>query len=913
MPVRQPTQGGVQVPGLTGYQSAGVVQPAFRPLQEEAPGVGAFWQSLLPSAVKTAESAANQIAARGYLEGQQDSLQGREKQVQTFFTRAAYEQGYNSASVNTALAKFQLNVQNKAQEYVNAGKTPEEFDAYVSQQTNQLLSEAGTQGLNLNDKDWQAWLGQVENSRNTANGSYQDLNLKRAAVLQEQSWGARGNAALTEYQAAQLSGDPIQALQNVNGHLSSIFNDESISAESKVKFGSQFIVNAFATAGSTQDMQALTGYVQDLAEFKSLPTDVQTQIMGAAQQYYNQRASDESVRLYEYNSKVGSVTDYKTLSEQYPMDNYIGTIMAGIQSKQIAPSTGYAMVDAESQRRLEMQKAQDGALAYTNGVTLSDISSATGETLSKVKTELTKLYSNGQGYSTGGFQLMQRGLRSGAQDITSIGIEMLQQDAQSLAGIDWRNLKTDANGKPEYPTTAVASLAVLQAAYQSALAAGNQVQANQLLAGLPDPVTYGIRQNVDARDLADVVGKRAQDIASGKVLAMPAQMPQEMLVTQSDVAAGIFNYGWGAIGIGKSGRKAHNWNILGVKSWVFTSDADEKAAQARVGQINSAINNEYEYLNSRGELPVLSGEDLKSALVGEVSKRVVRVDDGTDNGALLILPRVGDKERIFGAIDNGILATALSESVSDFKRKYPQVQSVQMDYDPRTQEIIFHGVNAENQVLTTRDSIPAVDFRSTVKGVQSTLTNNGRGTTRGNLNIPGAGFVNFNAGNQYGIDQRVVMGAVNQLVSYEGYTPSKGFSVLSTHPVTGKKLNEDKYVKQPTDTPQVAADKFNMYLNDKVYPQVMPKMEQYKNLPGYIQNNIYNALVETTYHSGNADEFNKYIQLALSNAPVQDLQSFRDTPLWKDAGGADSRRNKDRIALLGSLAMYQATSNYYKR
>lgn len=896
MPVRQPTQGGVQVPGLSGYQSAGVVQPAFRPLQEEAPGVSAFWQGLLPSVVKTGEAAANQAAARGYLEGQQDSLQGREKQVQSFFTRAAYEQGYNSASVNTALAKFQLDVQNKAQEYVNSGKTPEEFSAYVTQQTNQLLSEAGAQGLNLNDKDWQAWLGQVENTRNTANGSYQDLNLKRAAVLQEQSWGARGNAAIANFVTAQQSGDTVQALENVNGHLASIFNDEGISAENKIKFSSQFMVNAFANAGSTQDMQALTGYMQNLAEFKNLPTDVQTQVMSAAQQYYNQRASDESVRLYEYNSRVNSVTDYKTLSEQYPMDTYIGTIMAGVQSKQLAPSTGYAMVDAESQRRLKMQKADQAAAAYTNGVTITDIAAATGQTPDKTKTELVKLYATqGGGYSGGGLALMQRGLRSGAQDMTSVGIEMLQQDAQSLAGIDWRNLKTDADGKPLYPATVVGSLANLSAAYNAALAAGNQVQANQLLAGLPDPVVYGIRQNVDARDLADVVGKRAQDIASGKVLALPANMPNDMLVTQSDVSAGIFDFGLG--------KDARNRNLLGIQSWVFTSEADEKAAQARVGQINSALNNEYVYNQQRGSLPALQGEDLKSWLVGKVASRTVRVNDGTDNGALLVLPTVGDKQRVFGTTDNNIISTALTESVSNFKKQYPQATTVQMDYDPLTQELIFQGVNPDNQVGTSRTSIPVSDFKETVRGVQNTLTSNGTGSHQGNLNIPSAGFVNFNTQNKFGIQQNVVMGAVNQLVSYEGYTPSKGFSVLSTHPVTGEKLNEDKYVKQPTDTPQIAADKFNLYLNDKVYPQVMPKMEQYKQLPGYLQNYIYNALVETTYHAGNADAFDKYIQAALTGDNAT-LSTFRESPLFKDAG-AGSRRNRDRAQLMGALVMYR--------
>lgn len=896
MPVRQPTQGGVQVPGLTGYQSAGVVQPAFRPLQEEAPGVSAFWQGLLPSAVKTAEGAANQAAALGYLEGQQDSLQGREKQVQTFFTRAAYEQGYNSASVNTALAKFQLNVQNKAQEYVNAGKTPEEFDAYVSQQTNQLLSEAGTQGLNLNDKDWQAWLGQVENSRNTANGSYQDLNLKRAAVQQEQSWGARGNAAIADFRTAQQSGDTTQALENVNGHLSSIFSDEGISAENKVKFSSQFMVNAFANAGTTQDMQALTGYMQNLTEFKNLPTDVQTQVMSAAQQYYNQRASDESVQLYEYNSKVNSFTDLKSLTDAYPMDSYIGTIMGAVQQKKLAPSTGYAMVDAESQRRLKMQKANQAALAYTNGVTITDIAAATGETPDKTKTELTKLYAaQGGGYSGGGLALMQRGLRSGAQDITGVGIEMLQQDAQSLAGIDWRNLKTDADGKPLYPATVVGSLTNLQVAYNASLAAGNQVQANQLLAGLPDPVVYGIRQNVDARDLADVVGKRAQDIASGKILALPANMPNDMLVTQSDVSAGIFDFGLG--------KDARNRNMLGIQSWVFTSEADEKAAQARVQQVNSAMNNEYVYNQQRGSLPALQGEDLKSWLVGKVAARTVRVQDGTDNGALLVLPTVGDKQRVFGTTDNGIISTALTESVMNFKKQFPQASTVQMDYDPLTQELIFQGVNPDNQVGTSRSSVPVSDFKETVRGVQNTLTSSGTGSHQGNLNVPNAGFVTFNTRNQYGIDQNVVMGAVNQLVTYEGYTPAKGFSVLSTHPVTGEKLNEDKYVKQPTDTPQQAADKFNLYLNDKVYPLVMPKVDQYKQLPGYLQNYIFDALVETTYHAGNADAFDKYIQAALVGDNAT-LSTYKDSPLAKDAG-AGSRRNRDRTQLLGALVMYR--------
>lgn len=147
------------------------------------------------------------------------------------------------------------------------------------------------------------------------------------------------------------------------------------------------------------------------------------------------------------------------------------------------------------------------------------------------------------------------------------------------------------------------------------------------------------------------------------------------------------------------------------------------------------------------------------------------------------------------------------------------------------------------------------------------------------------------------------MNAVNRLVTYEGYTPSKGFSVLGVHPETGEKLNDAKYVKQPEDTPQIAANKFSMYLNDKVLPAVMPKMQMYRGLPGYLQDAIFNQLVETTYHAGNADAFNKYIDIAL-NGDITELPTFKDTALFKDAG-AGSRRNIDRSRLLGTLAQYR--------
>lgn len=897
MPVRQATQGGVQSPALTGYNSAGVAAPQYQqPTDSGGGSSGMFWNSLLGSALKQGVEEGQKAEARNYLIGQQDSLAGREKQEKNAFVRQSYEEGYNKASVGAELAKFQLEVQNKAQEYVNSGKTPEEFQQYVNTRTNDLLNRAGAQGLNLQDKDWQAWLGGVQNTRETSADYYQTQNIKRSQYMKEQSISAEGAAAISQFTAADIAGNPQQALENVNNHIARINGDNSLSLEQKTQYTANFMVNAFTSAQHTGGVQGLTGYMQSLDEFKHMPTDVQTQLLNAAQQQYEKRAADESVQVYEYNSKVASVTDFNELTKQYPMQDYIDTVMGAVQRKNIGVGTGYSMVDSEVQRRAKLQKAATAQVAYGTGVTMSDIATQTGEGLDKVKSNLQKLYAtNSGGWSGGGLNLMQRGLKSGSQDMTSAGIEMLTQDAQSLATVDWRNLKTDANGTPQYSATVVQSLTNLNSAYNSALASGNQVQANQLLSGLPDAVAYGIRQGVDSNTLASVVGRRANDMASGKVVALPRDMPREMLVTPADVSAGMFDFG--------IGQNARNRNAIGIQSWVFNSDSDEKAAQARVNQVNGAINNEYVTLQQQGALPALQGDDLKNWLVGRVTARTVRVDDGSDNGALLILPNVADKAKVFGTQDNELLTRALSDNVKQFKQQYPGATTVNMDYDPFTQEIIFQGVTSDNVIATTADSIPVSQLRSQVQAQQALITNGGMGALQGNLSVPGAGYVKYNTENKYQIQPQTMMKAVTQLVTYEGYNSNKGFSILDKHPTTGATLNEEKYVKQPTDTPQVAADKLSMYVNDKVLPDVMSTMPKYNSLPGFLKEAIFNQLVETTYHAGNSAAFATYIDKALAGAPLND---FKDSPLFKDAG-AGSRRNIDRMQLLRAVNTYGYT------
>jgi len=152
------------------------------------------------------------------------------------------------------------------------------------------------------------------------------------------------------------------------------------------------------------------------------------------------------------------------------------------------------------------------------------------------------------------------------------------------------------------------------------------------------------------------------------------------------------------------------------------------------------------------------------------------------------------------------------------------------------------------------------------------------------------------------VQPNTLLTATGRIVGYEGYTSGKGFSILSEHPVTGAKLNEEKYVKQPGDTPQVAAQKLSLYLNDKVLPPVARALSKYRNLPGYLQTEAFNVLMETTYHAGNPQAMMEFMDAALDG--TLDVRKFKDSPLFKDAG-AGSRRNVDRMTFLSALNNYR--------
>lgn len=897
MPVRQDARGPLDTPQLAGYQA----QLAARPqLPTPVAGVAdnsAFWNGLIKRGANALEAGNQKAKADAYLEGQQDNAMGKARTEVHGSMQQDYTQGYNRAQVGTDLAKFQMGIQTKAVEYVNAGKSPEEFQEYVHQETQSLLTSAGSQGMDLDSKDWQSWLSGVQSTRDTAADLYQTKNVQRAEYMKGQALAAEGSASIATFVAADEAGNPMQALGNMTSHIDRIYNDPTISAQQKDGVFADYASQVLVAARSSGAVEGVNAFLQGTEQFKRLPTNVQTQLMGGAQREFEKRGSDESVGVYGYVSEVRSVQTPDALEQQYPMSTFISKLNDAQQRKQISPDQYFSMVNEEQVRRLKLQSASNKASALQNGVTMSDISAVTGETLGKTETALIQASAaaNG-GYSGGGLALVGRGIASGASDITSVGIKMLQQDAQSLASIDSRSLKKDADGNPQYPETVASSLSNLKMAYDGAMKAGNNAQAQQLISGLPDAVAYGVRQSADANSIASVVYRRADDIAAGRVVAAPATMPQEMLGTADDLSAGLFDTDLTA-----GGRSR---NILGVQSYVFTSASDKAEQTARLGQVNGAISEEYTSLYQQGKLPALSGDDMKNWLVGRVAGRAVKIDDGTDAGALMILPQVGNKEAVFGSTDNTIIAAGLKEHIAEFKKNNPSASSVQLAYDPQSNELVLSGTNKDNVRLTTSEGIPSSEVRDGVRSAEARITNSGRGKTVGNLAVPNAGFVKFDSGNSFGIQPQAYTRAVSQLVSYEGYTDQKGFSILATHPTTGAKLNEAQYVKQPGDTPQVAANKLSMYLNDKVLPGVMSEMKQFQGLPEYLREDVMSQLVETTYHSGNAPAFGQFIKQVMDGDTLGAYKAFRESPLYKDAG-ADSRRNKDRFSLLDAVSQYR--------
>ena len=901
MPVRQDVQGGPRAAGLEGYQSPGAARAQFQGpdlsgVQRDAADQANFWTRLIGRGANALQAMDEKDRARAYLEGQQDSAMGKARAEVYGSMQSDYEQGYNRATIGSQLAKYQLGIQQSAIEYVNSGKTPEEFQQYVEEETNSLLNAAGTQGLDLNEKDWQAWLTGVQSTRATAADLFQTKSVERAQYMKGQAIAAEGNASIATFMAADEAGNPLQALGGITSHIARVYSDNTLSPQQKDGALADFVGQLMASAKSSAAVEALGSYFQESPEFKSLPTQVQTQVINGAQRAYEQRAADEAGAVYSYVSNVRAVANPDELERQFPMASFISTLNEAQRAHRITPAQMYGMVEEENTRRLKLGKAAAFQQNLLHGTTMSDMAAGTGQTLGKIKTALTQVYatSNG-GYSGGGLALMQRGLQSGAQDITAVGIEMLQQDAQSLGSIDSRNLKRDADGQAMYPATVVNSLTNLKRAYDAAQRAGNNVQASQLIAGLPDAVAYGIRQASDENSIADVVYRRADDIASGRVVSLPAAMPKEMLATVDDVSAGMFDTNLTQKGAAR--------NILGIQSYVFTSKEDARAQEARLAQVNGAIGEEYTSLYQQGRLPALAGDDLKNWLVGRVAARTVRVDDGTDNGTLLILPNVANRAQTFGSEDNNIIGQGLKDSVDEFRAANPGAVSVQLRYDPMAGEVVFSGTDKDNTVLTTSYSVPVDQVVRQVRAVETRLTANGNGNSMGSLAVPGAGFVQFNTANAYGIEPQVYQNAVTQLVSYEGYTDTKGFSILATHPTTGAALNEAKYVKQPTDTPQVAANKLQLYIQDKVLPPVMAELPQFNALPEHIRQQVFQQLVETTYHAGNAKAFGDILKKALDGDTLGAYQDFRESALYKDAG-PKSRRNRDRLQTLDAVSQY---------
>jgi hypothetical protein len=900
MPVRQDVQGQLQTPALQGYESPGVARAQLQgpSINPDADGPSAFWRSLTKGVGEGLGPLENKLKAKAYLEGQQDNLMGKARSDVHQFMQEDYTQGYNRAAVGTDLAKFQLGIQSKALEFVNSGKTPDEFNQYVSEQTEGLLNRAGAQGMDLDSKDWQSWLQGVQSTRATSADLYQTKSVQRAEYMKGQALAAEGSAAVAVFQGADEAGNPLQALGNLQSFVDRVYTDDTLSPQQKDGAYADFTMNVMTAARSSGAVDGVSTFIQESPQFKSLPTDVQTRIMAGAQSAYQTRASDEATAVYTYASQVRAVNDPTVLNSQYPLEAYEKTLNDAQVKRQITPAQQYGLYNEEVTRRLKLEKAATMQQSLATGVTISDIRTATGFGGDKVEKALTDMYAQANGgFSGGGAALVQRGLSSGAADITAVGIGMLQEDAKSLANIDPRTLKMDPDGNPMYPSTVVNSLTNIKNTYDASVKAGNQAQANQLLSGLPDAVAYGVRQASDANSMADVVYRRASDLAAGRVVALPAKMDTALLATQDDVRAGLLDTGLT--------QKGSVRNILGVQSYIFNSKADELALQSRLDQVNGAVSEEYTSLYQQGKLPQLQGDDLKNALYGRVAARTVRVEDGTDAGTLLILPSVADKVATFGSTDNKIIGEALQEELKDFRTRNPGATAVQLRFDPMSNELVVSSTDKNNVMLTTSEGIPTSRIRDASKSVEARYTNGGKGNTRGALAVPGAGMVEFNAGNSFGVEPSVYQRAVNQLVSYEGYTDSKGFSILAKHPTTGATLNEAKYVKQPEDSPQVAANKLNLYLNDRVMPQVMKQMEGYNALPEFLRQKVMAQLIETTYHSGTAGMYSGFLKTILSGDTPKAYEDFRNSPLFKDAG-ADSRRNKDRLQLLDAVSKYKA-------
>lgn len=875
----------VQESPIQNVQLPGGVAPV---LQEPTDaGIGAtssFWASLSKAAGATGAAYIQQSQEEAYLQGKEDNLRQRGMQSQNWINRDAYSHGFNQVTLAAEGAKLQIELKSLAESSAMSGEDMATFETKRDKLISDAMGKAEAANLSLNETDHKAWLDSLDNARTTNTMLFDQLSGEYRKGLRLQGHAAESNASISQLSTAFQTGNLDDAKRILDTGLNRLI-DNSLSMQEQDGIAASYLEGALKNAQTHQEVKFLGEYMVQTNRFKVLPTNMQTRLVELADATYKERAQMQSQKFYEADFQVSTASNIDALPN---MEVYFQSLDSAVAEGTLSVAQAYQMKDNYWKQYLTFK---NGAAFDTllGSAPLTAIAANKGWTLDKTTTETVKSYTSRYGYGPGAARLVLDGFALKDPERSDAGIDLITRTVSKIQTTPYDQIQWK-DGKPLVNEDVNTGLSFLYATYHQYKHSNPQF-AEHLLEKVPEAVRRGIRDTSNEGDMLTNILQIQKGITEHRVEAHPVDPPDELFFDRTYAKEHALQF-WGP---GKD---------VGVRTGFWESEEDTRLINGRLSSLNNAVAAEYSRM-VRDNKQSAAVSDTITRAKNTVLQNSVLIDNGTDAGVLLVLPTVDDTKRkaIFGTQYKDVIQEALTEPMGYYKKIYPRAESMFLEYVPFEDSVQLRmydadGVELKTNVLLRPEQLQQyVDMHVQLK--QDAAANVPRNVP---IVIPGQGIVPYNAQNKYGIDPNIMGSAVQQLINFEGYNEKKGFSILAVHPKTGKFQHGPEYVKQPNDTPAVALQKFNRYINDKVMPEVMPVMSGYKTLPMTLQNDIFSALVETTYHAGNAAAFNNMIQRALTGYPFSALvMDYATSALGQDAG---KDRDGYRLRLLETLVNY---------
>ena len=886
---RTATPNRVQESPIQNVQLPGGVAPILRePTDAGLGATSSFWASLSKAAGATGAAYVQQSQEEAYLQGKEDNLAKRGMQSQNWINQGPYEHGFNQVTLAAEGAKLQASLKALAEQSALAGDDMATFEGKRDKLIASAMDKAEQVNLSINEADHKAWLDSLDNARTTNTMLFDQVSGEYRKGLRLQAHAAESNASISQLSTAFQTGNLEDAKRILDTGLNRLV-DNSLNMQEQDGIAASYLEGVLKNAQTHQEVKFLGEYMVQTNRFKVLPTNMQTRLVELADATYKERAQMQSQKFYEADFQVSTASNIDTLPK---MEVYFQGLDSAIAEGTLSVAQAYQMKDNYWKQYLTFK---NGAAFDTllGSAPLTAIAANKGWTLDKTTTETVKSYTSRYGYGPGAARLVLDGFALKDPERSDAGIDLITRTVSKIQTTPYDQIQWK-DGKPVVNSDVNAGISFLYATYHQYKNSNPQF-AEHLLEKVPEAVRRGIRDTSNEGDMLTNILQIQKSITEHRVESHPVDPPKELFFDREYAKEHALQF-WGA---GKD---------IGVKTGFWESDADAQLINGRLSSLNNAVAAEYSRMVRDNKQSAAVSDTITRAR-NTVIQNSVLVDNGTDAGVLMVLPTVDDttREKIFGSKHKDVIQEALATPMGYYKKVYPRAESMFLEYVPFEDSVQLRMYDTEGVELKTNVMLHPAQLRQYVNEHLQLKQNQFANVPKNvPIVVPGQGIIPYNAQNKYNVDFNVMGAAVQHLINMEGYTEEKGFSILAKHPKTGSPLHSPEYVKQPGENAGVALQKLNKYINDAVMPKVMPVMEGYKTLPVTLQNDIFKALVETTYHAGNAEAFNSMIQQALSGYPMSALvMTYAASALGQDAA---KERDGVRLRLLETLSNYHKTA-----